>query len=199
MNSSKTHSHLILASSSPRRQKLLQQMGLHFITIPVHVEEALNGINPELEVAELAERKVHSLLSQNPRYKKYWIVGADTVIVCRDRVIGKPRFKDEAREYITSISGNTHQVITGVALFSPKQGTIKKKAEITEVDFASLTEEEIEWYLDTGEWQGAAGGYRIQEKGSYFIKKIHGSFSNVMGLPIHTFYGMLKDYNYPVM
>jgi septum formation protein len=126
-----------------------------------------------------------------------WIAGFDTVVELDNNILGKPKSRDEANHMLHGISGKTHKVHTGVAIAHPSG--ISTEICTTYVTFNKMTDNEIEFYLDTCEWNGAAGGYRIQERGAFYIKRIKGSFSNVVGLPISLFYGMLCRYNFPYL
>lgn len=203
MNTGTAYEALILASGSPRRQQILRQMGLPFTVLPAHIDETIENVSPEQNTVDLAREKAETV---RKRYKnefstQHWIVGADTVIVLDNAIIGKPADRDDARRILTALSGRSHSVVTGIALTvenctCTSLPRMETAAVRTEVSFAALEPEEIDWYLDTGEWQGAAGGYRIQGKGACFITRIEGSYSNVIGLPINTFYGMLKRTHY---
>lgn len=189
---------LVLASASPRRKTVLEQMKIRYKAVPAHIdEEAFTG-PAESPAVRLAEEKVRKVLHDFPEYKTAWIIGADTVIIDGNEIIGKPRSRDHAHKLLRRYSGSMHQVVTGLALYSPLSGGMDKAVEKTDVFFASLSDKEIEWYLDTEEWRGAAGGYRIQERGACLIERINGSYSNVMGLPIRTFYGMLCYAHFPL-
>ena len=142
----------------------------------------------------LAKKKAQAVVSTLPQ--NFWVLGVDTFIWHKNQFIGKPRDREEARGMLKIFSGSTHQVISGLALVHKKNRWITDYA-CTMVTFRDLTDKEIDWYLDTEEWVGVAGAYRIQEKAACFINHLDGSFSNVMGLPIHTFYDMLRHCNYP--
>ncbi len=179
-------------------------MGITFSVLPADIEETITDDSPEQNTIELARKKVDTVWR---RYKTefgrpHWIVGADTVIVLDTTSIGKPVDRPDAHRILTGLSGRRHSVVTGVVL-TVKNGPSEIRAQVetaavrTEVYVAELDQEEISRYLDSGEWQGVAGGYRIQGRGACFITRIEGSYSNVIGLPIHTFYGMLKQTHYP--
>jgi len=185
----------VLASASPRRRELLLQIGLPFSVIPSQVEEVFeNGKSPEELSILLAKKKAQAVVSTLP--ENFWVLGVDTFIWHKDQFIGKPKDREEARRMLKAFSGSTHKVISGLALVHKRNRWITDYS-CTMVTFRDLTEKELEWYLDTEEWAGVAGAYRIQEKAACFINQIDGSFSNVMGLPIHTFYDMLRRSNYP--
>ena len=181
---------IILASASPRRQEILKQMGICFEVKPQDVDESFTGRPPADEAVHLAQKKAESYLAAFPDGSSRWVLAADTFIALDKNFIGKPSDREGARKMLEMLSGRTHQVISGIALNIPDAG-MKTAHCITDVLFAALTSDEIEWYLDTNEWEGAAAAYRIQEKGAAFVESITGSYSNVMGLPINTIYGML--------
>ncbi len=187
---------ITLASASPRRLKLIKQMRLPVRTFPVDIEESFTDDDPAEDARRIAEEKLGAFLRLYDTGSHPWIVTADTVVTLDGKKIGKPRNKEHARATLAALSGRTHRVITGIAFNSVRRGMTAAHA-VTDVVFAALSTEEIEWYLSLGEWEGAAGGYKIQGTGGCFIVKIDGSYSNVMGLPIRLFYGMLKSHNYP--
>jgi len=144
----------------------------------------------------LAEKKMEAAIKASTDRIPGWLLTADTIVAINDRKLGKPGSIDDAREFLLIMSGQTHQVITGLAMYSETKGLTCDSA-VTQVRFSSLSDRELEWYLSTDEWKGVAAGYRIQGIASRFIPSISGSYSNVMGLPIHTFYGMLRVHGYP--
>jgi len=172
-------------------------LGLPFTCIPSNVDESFD---PEMEasvvVKELAVRKVRKVLS-NLKDEPLWICGADTLITLDGKFYGKPENRDDAGNMLRSFQGRTHQVISGVALYSGRAKTFDCRSVASSVTFASLGESEIQWYLDSGEWQGAAGSYKVQGLASCFVTEINGSFSSIVGLPIREFYVMLRDNGYP--
>ena len=169
---------LILASQSPRRKELLSQVGVVFTVITAEVEETKEGTAPQIAVTN-AVRKAECVAKSYPDQA---VLGADTV-VCVDReVFGKPSDREEAVRMLTSLSGRWHQVYTGVALCDG--GTTKTACCKTDVHFVQMTEAEIRNYVDTGEPFGKAGAYAIQGRAGYYIDRIEGSFSNVIGLPL---------------
>ena len=128
-----------------------------------------------------------------------WVLGADTVIVYGGKIYGKPENQEEAASFLKDFSGKTHNVISALVLYNGRQHTTTAKVCKTRVKFKELTDEEIQWYVDTGEWHGAAGGYRIQSLASIFIEKIEGSYSGVIGLPIFELYDILKEQGYSLL
>lgn len=192
---------IILASSSPRRQEILKMLDIPFQVILPNIDETLTSSVdtediPELLAREKASAVIHSLPSQQ---EIQWVLGADTVIVKNGRIFGKPQSADEAAEFLKEFQGSTHTVITAVVLYNGKQKSTTSRVAKTKVTFAPMSDDEIQWYLESGEWHGAAGGYRIQSLASIFIEKIEGSQSCVTGLPIHELYDMLKEQNYSIL
>ncbi len=186
---------IIIASASPRRHDILRQMGLKFEAKPQNVDETFTGRAPEDEAVHLAEKKALSCLESEKEASMRWLIAADTFIAADNILLGKPNNRTEARRMLEILSGKTHRVITGLALGVPGK-KIQTACCTTEVKFSLISDAEIDWYLDTGEWKGAAAAYRIQEKGAVFVESISGSYSNVMGLPINTIYGMLRANNF---
>ena len=174
---------IILASASPRRKQLLEQMGLKFDVITSNTKEQMPyGLDTEEIPVELAYKKavdVASCVSQ-PAI----IIGADTVVV-KDEILGKPKNEEEARQMLLKLQGKTHEVITGLAIVNTRTGIIKKGYEKTLVEMAPLSLQEIEHYVQTGEPMDKAGAYGIQGSAGIFISRITGCYFNVMGLPIH--------------
>ena len=195
---------IILASGSPRRQEYFRLLGLPFTCIPSPIAEIFDlGAEPGAVAEELARKKIGKVLSilgerpQPSSSSPLWVCGADTLISLEGRIYGKPGNRDEARETLRAFAGRTHEVITAVALYSGRTGKTDCRPVTSKITFAALSPGEIEWYLDTGEWQDAAGAYKIQGKASCFISSIKGSYSSIVGLPLREFYRMLKDNGYP--
>ena len=191
---------VVLASASPRRGELLKQISVPFIVCPADIDESLTvPRKPDFEAlcADLAKRKIEAVL-ENQRVRGYrWFLGADTVVASGRKVFGKPRDREEAKAFLEALSGKAHKVVTGLALFDRRKNSFATAGETATVRFADLSASEIDWYLETGEWQGVAGGYRIQERAACFIEEIRGNYSTVMGLSIRTIYVMLMRNHYP--
>ncbi len=185
--------NLILASNSPRRKEILEKFKITFFVRTSPYNEIFTDEKPEIQVLNLSKGKIISLLKFNPELKNSIILGADTCIDLDGEIIGKPDTEKQAKDFLTSFSGRSHKVITGLTLYNGKNYTYTQNKSITLVNFAELTIAEIKWYLKTNEWQGAAGGYRIQEQGYLLTNSITGSWYNVMGLPIRLFYGMVAS------
>ncbi|MCD6398032.1 MAG: septum formation protein Maf [Spirochaetaceae bacterium] len=184
---------LILASNSPRRKEILEKFKIPFSIKTSTYKEIFTNEKPEAQVLKLSKGKIQALLELNPELKSSLILGADTCIDLDGSIIGKPDTKREAKEFLVSFSGRSHKVITGLTFYNGKNSTYTQDKSITLVDFANLTEKAINWYLNTNEWKGAAGGYKIQEQGYLLTSSISGSWYNVMGLPIRLFYGMVAS------
>jgi septum formation protein len=174
-------SPLFLASSSPRRKRLLKQIGLPFRSFSSAVKEELTGREPALNSCLLAEKKARAVFS---RSKGNWVLGADTMVVLDDASLGKPRDKEEACSMLVQLSGREHRVITGFCLVDPEGHPAHSESVITRVKMKALTEQEIRGYVATGEPFGKAGSYAIQGLGSFMVESISGSYSNVVGLPL---------------
>jgi septum formation protein len=173
---------LILASASPRRQELLGLVGISFEVLPSQIEEAaLHQEEPAVHVLRLAEEKARCAARQRPRS---WVLGADTIVVIEGTILGKPAGRDEAREMLRRLSGQTHTVFTGFCLLNEETRTAMSRAVTALVCFRQLADDEIAWYLQTPEPYDKAGAYAVQGKGAFFIREIQGSYTNVMGLPL---------------
>ena len=188
---------IILASVSLRRQELFKMLGMPFSVLPAKIDESSEETNPLKLTSELAVKKVQKVIEIMKDRVPKWICGADTVIATDTKIFGKPQDRDEAAQMLKKLSGKQHKVVTSVALYNGYKKKIDCRSVSCTVNFAALSEEEIEWYLNTNEWQGAAGAYRIQGLASCFISQIKGSPSSVTGLPLRDFYVMLRDNGYP--
>ena len=192
---------IVLASSSPRRQEILQSLNIPFIVHPADCDEQLVSSTDPHEVPELiAAKKVKSVMQVLANQEIPWMLGADTMIITSDgKLLGKPKDQDEATEMIKELSGTTHEVVTGLARYNGRLHDMSTRTSCNRVTIAPMSDEEIDWYVQTGEWHGAAGAYRIQGLMSCFIKKIEGTESSVMGLPIFELYDMLKEQGYSLI
>jgi septum formation protein len=189
---------IILASGSPRRQEYFKMLGLPFSILPALIDESqIKLTNPVKLTSALAVKKVEKVIEVMNNRMPRWIFGADTVISANGAILGKPANRQEAALMLMQLSGKQHKVVTSIALYNGKEKKTDCRSAVCTVNFAPLKEEEIEWYLETNEWQGAAGAYRIQGLAGCFITEIKGSPSTVAGLPLREFYAMLKDNGYP--
>lgn len=178
---------LVLASASPRRGMLLDEGGFTFVRVEADVSEELSqGVTPESAVKELALRKAQAGLKRwlnSGGSNKDIVLGADTIVVLENRILGKPKDEKEAEEMLNALSGRAHEVYTGVALVNGI-GHQECGAVRTEVLFRQLTAEEILQYIATGEPMDKAGAYGIQGKGASLVQNYEGSLTNVIGLPM---------------
>ncbi|MCH8081132.1 MAG: septum formation inhibitor Maf [Proteobacteria bacterium] len=191
-----SHKDLILASASPRRRELLNQAGIIPSAIaPVEVDETpLASEKPGDYTRRLAAQKATLVAKKN---RGALVLAADTAVAVGVRILGKPGDRAEAEKFLKLLSGRRHRVITSIALAVPKRKLVLKTVT-TSVSFKRLTAGEINWYLECGEWQGKAGGYAIQGKAGAFVKRINGSYTNVVGLPLYETLAILRAHGYPV-
>jgi septum formation protein len=189
---------IILASGSLRRQDYFRLLGLPFSIMPSRASEELSpGLDPRTQAEVIARRKVDEVVKTLEGRLPPWILGADTVVIVDGIVYGKPIDKDDARKMLRTLSGREHEVVTGLALYNGKTKSISSRSNCSSVRFSAVSDEEMDWYLETGEWQGVAGAYRIQGLAACFISEIRGSYSSIVGLPMHDFYVMLRENGYP--
>jgi septum formation protein len=179
---------LILASQSPRRAEILTTVGWPFEAIAANIDETRYESEDALSyVTRLARTKAETVARQTQ--PRSLVLGADTVVVIDEEILGQPRDDDDARRMLSLLSGKWHQVITGVALLRQAddlQAVVRQQA--TRVRFAELSREQIDWYVATGEPRGKAGAYAIQGKGALLIEEIQGDYFNVVGLPVRLVY-----------
>ncbi len=185
--------NIILASASPRRRELLEQIGLSFAVIPAQAEELITKEKPWDIVAELAGRKADEIY-RTVNEKNCLIIGADTVVSYEGRILGKPKDEEGAREMLSMLSGQTHEVYTGVALLFCKDGnlTCRSLYEKTEVTMYSISSGEIDAYIRSKEPMDKAGAYGIQGLAAKFVRTIDGDYNNVVGLPVARIYQEMK-------
>jgi septum formation protein len=182
MTDSSQKNRLILASKSPRRSYLLKKAGIAFDVIPSRIDESsVPADDPVRYVGTLARAKAEEVAVQHP---DCWVIGADTIVLIDGKVLGKPTNMDDARAMLTRLSGQTHQVYTGFTLCCLDRRKIISDVVCTDVTFKTLTRDEIEWYIHTDEPFDKAGAYAIQGLGTFLVKRINGSYTNVVGLPV---------------
>lgn len=204
---------LILASASPRRKQLLGQAGLPFRAIPSHVAEEFQAGSPDETACLLAEKKAVEVFPRTGG----WVLGADTAVVvaadalqpppkhsrAEEIILGKPQDAEDARRMLRLLSGREHRVVTGFCLLDPSGGAVHTEAVSTKVSIKKLSDQEIDAYVLSDEPFGKAGSYAIQGVGSFMVKGITGSYTNVVGLPLYalikalTGVGALKSYPLP--
>ncbi len=173
---------LILASASPRRKDLLKTAGLNFTVIPSTLDENGEEEDSPLDHAQnLARAKSAEIAAQ---YPDSWVLGADTLVTDGKTIMGKPESPDHAKVMLSRLSGRSHQVVTGFCLIKKNKARQIVRVVSTTVFFRELTADEISWYVSTQEPFDKAGAYGIQGLGSFMVKEIHGSYTNVVGLPV---------------
>jgi len=178
----------MLASASPRRAELLRAAGIGFDVMPADVDEAIDVEDtPEGYVRRVAQLKAEAVL---PRAGERPVLGADTIVIVGHAVLGKPSDTADAGRMLRLLAGREHSVMTGVCLINPaaESGRVQMSTTRTSVEFAALTDEEISWYVASGEPMDKAGAYAIQGLASRFVTRIEGSYSNVVGLPVAVVY-----------
>lgn len=189
---------LILASKSPRRAEILHHAGITFEVQPAHVNEARRPReSAHTYVRRLAAAKAHVAVERAKHKKQHaMVIGADTIVLARGKMLGKPADVKEARRMLRLLSGKTHQVLTGLAIVSLPDGKARHHVEITHVKFARLSNADIDDYIATGEPFDKAGAYGIQGIGGRFVTAIEGCYFNVMGLPLSRVWTILRDLGY---
>ena len=180
---------LVLASASPRRRALLEQIGYAPDAVePAALDEAvLPGERPEAHAARLAQAKAEAVAARHPGA---FVLGADTVVACGRRILDKAETEERARRCLSLLSGRRHRVYGGVTVIDPAGRAVSRLVR-TAVAFKRLSEDEMAAYLASGEWRGKAGGYAIQGRAAAFVRFVGGSYSNVVGLPLHETYRLL--------
>ncbi|MCY2926757.1 MAG: Maf family protein [Planctomycetota bacterium] len=173
---------LILASSSPRRRELLAEAGLEFEVVEPPLAEPATGLEGLAPAAQAESSAYFKARAVGPREGAY-VLGADTIVAAGPAVMGKPADAAAARAMLANLSGTRHEVITGVALLGPG-GWRRIASATTVVVMRTITPEEVAQYVASGEWEGKAGGYAIQETADRFVDRVEGSFSNIVGLPV---------------
>lgn len=180
---------MILASASPRRKEILENFGFSFKTIVKNIDETSNKTRAEEKILEIAEKKARAAAIDFPDEN---VIGADTVVVVDGKILGKPKDEKEAFSMLKSLSGRSHEVITAFSFININKNISYSDYEITKVYFKNLTDDEINWYINTKEPMDKAGAYGIQGKGAFFVEKIEGDFFSVMGFPLGKFVRFLN-------
>jgi len=191
-------SKLVLASGSSRRRELLEQIGVHYISKAMDIDETPNsGELARDYVARMAKEKALAAL---PTFPDAVVLASDTSVILDGEILGKPESEAHAVSMLTRLSGSQHQVLTSIALAKYEQEAISIEVEVveTQVEFDALSDQQILDYVATGEPMDKAGAYGIQGKGALLIKGIQGSYSNVVGLPLTETGKMLQRFNVPV-
>lgn len=188
---------LVLASASPRRRELLLQIGLEFTVMPSTKEENAKATEAGALVQELSRQKAADIweqLSGADNQPELLVIGADTVVCCEGKILGKPHSREAAAEMLTALQGRSHEVYTGVTLYSQSEAVTF--FECTQVEFYPMTKAEISDYIDSKEPMDKAGAYGIQGLGARFVKGIRGDYNNVVGLPVGRLYQELKSHGW---
>ncbi len=189
---------IYLASASPRRKELLSQINLNFeILVPEVKEINDNTLAPE-EVVKL-NSEIKALAVSKQVDKNSIIIAADTIVVFDNIILGKPKDKNDAIHTLKLLSGKKHKVITGVTLIFNNLSKIETNFVESYVYFKNMTNDEIMYYVESGEPMDKAGSYGIQGLGAIFIEKIEGDYNNIVGLPISLIYDILKKYNIDII
>ena len=179
---------LILASKSPRRQELLGLLGLPFTVRVADIDETLSPCPPEEAVGQLSRKKAEAV----PRTDREIVIGADTIVVLDEQILGKPADKEDAFRMLQFLSGRRHQVMTGVTVLQGDRAVTV--TEVTEVSFRPLEPQEILNYIASGDPMDKAGSYGIQSGGALFVDGICGDYYNVVGLPVCRLHQILKEF-----
>ena len=182
---------LILASRSPRRHELLKQIGIDFEVVPSRVEEEdfVQNESPRDHVLRLSDAKA---LDVGRQYPNDWVIGADTIVYINGVILGKPKTHEEALDMLGRLSGQEHQVLSGIAVRHLSKEMAHREAVQTAVKMRTLSQDEMKWYIGSGEPFDKAGAYAIQGIGSFMIESIRGSYTNVVGLPVCELIEMMK-------
>jgi len=188
---------LVLASASPRRQELLRNAGIAFTVQPADIDESPQDGESPVECAQRLARE--KALAVSPSRPLDCVLGADTIVVIDEKILGKPRDPADAARMLRLLSGRTHEVVTGVCLVGPvgerrtESRELRAASETTRVTMCKISDEDIGEYITTGEPMDKAGAYAIQGMASRWIPRIEGDYSNVVGLPVALVYRMLQD------
>ena len=182
---------IILASQSPRRAEILRMLGVNFKVEPSNIHEEINQKIEQNEIAINLSKAKAEKISQ--KYPNNIIIGADTIVVFNEKIFGKPKDKNESKKMLKALSGNCHEVITGVTIMNEKLGIVKTFSETTKVFVQKIPTKQIEFYVNNYNTLDKAGSYGIQEWFSVWIKKINGCYYNVMGLPVSKLYRYLIE------
>ena len=183
---------VILASKSPRRAEILRMIGIDFKVIPSNIKEKIDDRITKNKIAEFLSQKKAETISV--KYPNDIIIGADTIVISKGEIFGKPKDEEESKQMLKMLSGNSHEVITGVTLINESKGVIKTFSEVTEVFVRKIPKNQIEYYIKNFNTLDKSGSYGIQEWFSIWIEKINGCYYNVMGLPASKFYLNLQEF-----
>lgn len=183
---------MILASKSPRRKEILENLGCKIVVKIKEIEEISDKESIVDQIIDIAYKKCSEIAIGN---EKEYVLAADTVVVVDNEIMGKPKDKEEAFNMLQKLSGKRHQVISAYAFLNIEENIDIRSYDITEVEFRELDEKRIKWYIGTKEPMDKAGAYGIQGKGALLVKRINGDFFNVMGFPVSKFVADLEKEN----
>ena len=192
---------LILASQSPRRSELLERAGFTFTVLSVQISEIPDeNLNLNEQIRHLARDKALACLNSGMIAKRQGnlLLSADTVVVLDDHILGKPKDRNENREFLCRLSGQMHRVITGVCLLDVDSGDLVLGHDVASIQFRKLSGPEIETYVASDEGLDKAGGYGIQGAAGKFVEKLEGDFESVMGLPVRLVERLLSENNWQI-
>ena len=181
---------MILASGSPRRKEILKEVGFNFKVVVPEIEEVSKEEEPVKKILDISRKKA---MSVGEKYTNEYVLSADTVVVVDDKILGKPKNVEEAREYLFLLSGREHKVITAYTFMNIEKNIFLSDYSVSKVKFYKLDEETINWYIETGEYKDKAGAYGIQGKGRVLVENINGDFFSIMGFPVASFVNKLKE------
>lgn len=179
---------MILASKSPRRKEILENFGFNFKVLTKEIEEVSDKETIKEQIEDIALKKCFAVAFSN---KDEYVLAADTVVILDNEILCKPKSEEDAYKMLNKLSGRDHDVITSYAIVNLNKNFKLTDSEVTKVKFKFIKDEDIKWYISTGEPMDKAGSYGIQGKGSMFVEGIEGDFYNVMGFPLSHFVGNL--------
>ncbi len=181
---------LILASQSPQRKKILEDLGIDFKIVPSQFEEIVpNDADPYILAKEFALEKARDVAKD---YPESWVLGVDTIVVTeKEEILVKPIDAEDARRIVRKLSNSKQVVVSGIALIKNTQEFVRE--ERTQVYFSEISDAEIEAWIDSGLWRDRSGAFQIDGPGGFFVKKIEGDFYNVVGLPVYRFGKMIRQ------
>lgn len=181
---------MILASGSPRRQEILKEVGFNFKVVVPEIEEVSKEEGPVKKILDISRKKATSV---GEKCTNEYVLSADTVVVVDNKILGKPKNVEEAREYLSLLSEREHEVITAYTFMNIEKNIFLSDYSVSKVKFYKLDEETINWYIETGEYKDKAGAYGIQGKGRVLVENINGDFFSIMGFPVASFVNKLKE------
>ncbi len=190
---------IVLASASPRRRELLEQIGIDFEVLVSHVEEKVTAVEPGLVVEELSRQKAEAVLAECNYMEDVLVIGADTIVAVDGQILGKPSHEKEAISMLERLSGSCHEVYTGVTLLyrmgEKRAVQVQRRIfhEMTKVCFYPMSPQEISCYVSSGDCMDKAGAYGIQGLCARYIKGIEGDYNNVVGLPVGRLYQEMRE------